>query len=445
MEKENIEKSESEKRIRALTFLYYSNQEVQKAIVTFCKNREVVPKYFEGFGKRPDLLEYESEVFSWAKKGATSLHCSEEIWKAPLEVKTGMSDEELNNLRAGWDLLIDIDSKYLDYSKILAELVIKYLNMHGVKGIGIKFSGSKGFHLIVPWKSFPKKINQVNVSDMFPEYPRILVKYLVAQTKNELVKKITELTTPNVYVKDFKASKEVIPDIIAVSPRHLFRAPYSLHEKTALAIVVLTREELKNFHPRDADPLKIQIKDFLPESEEGEASRLLLQALDWHKENNINEIEEKENQKQRSGSFTPIKLEKLSEEHFPPTIKKMLQGLADGKKRAAFILINFFRSIGMEREELEKRVYDWNSKNKPTLKTGYLKAQIEWSYRNKIVPPPNFDKDYYKGIGINPTEEELRLKNPSNYMVKKTLLSNSKTKENKKHSASKKYLKRTTY
>ena len=43
-----------------------------------------------------------------------------------------------------------------------------------------------------------------------------------------------------------------------------------------------------------------------------------------------------------------------------------------------------------------------------------------WSYRNKIVPPPNFDKDYYRGIGIIPDEEELRLKNPVTYILKKT-------------------------
>jgi hypothetical protein len=74
----------------------------------------------------------------------------------------------------------------------------------------------------------------------------------------------------------------------------------------------------------------------------------------------------------------------------------------------------------MERDELEKRVYDWNKKNAVPLKDGYIKAQILWSYRNKIVPPPNYDKDYYKGIGVIPTDEEMRLKNPVNYVVRKS-------------------------
>ena len=75
----------------------------------------------------------------------------------------------------------------------------------------------------------------------------------------------------------------------------------------------------------------------------------------------------------------------------------------------------------MDRDELEKRIYDWNNKNALPLKEGYLKAQILWSYRNKIVPPPNYDKDYYKGVGVIPTDEELRMKNPVNYVVRKTL------------------------
>ena len=93
----------------------------------------------------------------------------------------------------------------------------------------------------------------------------------------------------------------------------------------------------------------------------------------------------------------------------PGSIQKILNGLDDGRKRALFILLNLFRSVGMDKDELEKRIYLWNSKNKIPLKEGYIKSQISWSYRNKAVPPPNFDKDYYKGIGIIPTEEEIMI------------------------------------
>ncbi|MEX0932524.1 MAG: DNA primase small subunit domain-containing protein [Candidatus Pacearchaeota archaeon] len=409
-----------EERVRKLTSLYYSNPKVQETIFNFSKSREISARYFDSFGKRPDSFQYLGDIFEMVKKGTTSFHCSQEIWANPLNISTDMSKEELNELRTGWDLLIDIDSKYLDYSKVLVQQIMKVLDFHGVKNVGIKFSGSKGFHMIIPWKAFPKEINSVKTSDMFPEWPRILTHYISEKTKPLLIKEVSALTVGNKYIRDFEVTKEVMPDIILVSPRHLFRMPYSLHEKTALASIVLYLSEIENFQPKDASPLKVsEPREFTPDCKEGEARELLLQALDWHSENKPNEKEEKE--KTSKKDYKPIKIENLSDKMFPPSIQKILNGVVDGRKRALFILLNLFRSIGMEREELEKRIEDWNKKNSVPLKEGYLKAQLSWGYRNKTVLPPNFDKDYYKGIGINPTEEEMRYKNPVNYIVKKNL------------------------
>jgi DNA primase catalytic subunit len=420
------EVSFKEKRIRSLTNLYYSNPKVQKAIFDFCQNRETIPRYFEGFGKRPDSLQYPGDIFELAKKGATSFHCSEEIWSDPMKISTGLNESQLNELREGWDLLIDIDSKYIDYSKIMAKLIVKFLKFHGIKNLGLKFSGSKGFHIIVPWKSFPKEINSVKTTTMFPEWPRIITKYITINIDKDLTNKISELEKSNKYIKDFQASKEVMPDLILVSPRHLFRAPYSLHEKTALASVVLDPEKIESFELKDADPMKVDIKSFSPNSKEGEAKELLTQALDWYKQI------KPEKEEARKLEFKPIKIEKFSEDYLPPSVQKILKGVSDGKKRALFILLNLFRSIGMEKEELEKRIEEWNKKNKPPLRESYVKSQLLWSYRNKVVPPPNFDKDYYKGIGIIPTDEEIKLKNPVNYVLRK-VSNESKTKDNFKN------------
>ncbi|MEK6848685.1 MAG: hypothetical protein AABX65_03575, partial [Nanoarchaeota archaeon] len=138
------ERDLKEERVKSIAIAYYARGDVQKAIVDFCRKRETVPRYFEGFGKRPDILEYSGDVFQLAKNGATSFHCSEELWSDPLKLKTGMSEDELNGLREGFDLLLDIDSKYMDFSKIAAELLILALDFHKVKNIGVKFSGSKG-------------------------------------------------------------------------------------------------------------------------------------------------------------------------------------------------------------------------------------------------------------------------------------------------------------
>jgi len=405
-------------RIDKIKNLYYSRKDIQKAIFDFSANRETVPRYFEGFGKRPDSLQYPGDIFEMVKKGATSFHCSEEIWRDPLELSTGLNEPQLNELRTGWDLLIDIDSKYIDYSKISAEVIIEMLKFHGIKNLGIKFSGSKGFHIIIPSKAFPREVNGIPTKDMFPEWPRIVTQYISEKTKNQLIKKITELTTTNKYVMDFEAPKKVMPDLILVSPRHLFRMPYSLHEKTSMASVVVDKNKISNFQILDADPLKIKPTDYIPEVREGEASELLMQALDWYKD--IKKPEEVVYNKE----FKPIKLEKLSDANFPPCVHKILQGIGDGKKRSLFVLINLFRSIGMEKEELEKRIEEWNKKNEHPLKDGYVKTQISWSYRNKPIMPPNC-REYYEGLGVCIPDSMCNLtKNPVNYTVKKSLQMN---------------------
>ena len=428
MSGEGEEKSIKEQRIRKITHLYYSKPEIQEAIFSFSADREICPRYFEGFGKRPDSFQYPNDVFELVKKGATSFHCSEELWKDPLKIETGMPEKQLNELRKGWDLLIDIDSKYLDYSKVSAQVILNFLKFYGVKNVGIKFSGSKGFHLIVPWKALPKEINSLKTSDKFPEWARIVVQFIVEHTKKELVDKITDLTRPNRYIRDYKVSEEVMPDLILVSPRHLFRMPYSLHEKTALASIVINETELSSFQPSDADPIKVKIRNFMPNPMESEASKLFMEALDWFKTKSGGE-KARTFEGEEGRNFKPIKFEKLSESQFPPSIQKILLGVKDGKKRGLFILLNFFRYIGMEKDEIEKRLVDWNKKNSPSLMDGYVKTQLLWSFRKQPVMPPNYDKDYYKGIGVSPTTEEIQLKNPVNYMIKKNFRSLNKPKK----------------
>src|SRR3989344_7891959 len=97
---------------------YYSRRDVQKEIVEISKNREIAVNFGDkGYGKRPDVIQFENDVYELAKKGATSFHISEERWQNPLLIKTGMARKQLDDLRMGWDLLIDLDGINLDYSK----------------------------------------------------------------------------------------------------------------------------------------------------------------------------------------------------------------------------------------------------------------------------------------------------------------------------------------
>jgi len=489
------------KKIESVTRLYYSNPAVARAMLEFSKDREVSPRYFNGFGKRPDTLQYESDILELVKKGATSFHCSEELWKDPLQIETGMRPEQLNELRKGWDLLIDIDCKWFDYSKKAAQAVIAVLENNGIKNLGLKFSGSKGWHILVPWKAFPKRIGDKEVRELFPELARKVVEYIRFESE-----KIFRKNLPLTFEEDFRnielkkgrkcnicgeIAKEFILkefycdscktgeqrkllrgekkifkcpncgrllsvksstpfyecascgtnsldnpsdfsediqddlfdliglDMILVSPRHLFRMPYSLHEKTALASIVISKDEISGFKMSDANPLAVKPRKFMPDSSEGEATNLFREALDWDKARSPDNSKKNFSYSSEQKNMPPVKFENLSESQFPPSIQKILKGIKDGKKRALFILINLFRFINMERGELEKRIYDWNKKNSPPLNEGYIKMQISWSFRKQAVMPPNFDKDYYKGIGVTPTSEELAAKNPVSYMIKK--------------------------
>lgn len=512
---------EKEEKIRRITHIYYSNPRVQEALLKFSQGREVVPRYFESFGKRPDTLQYNSDIMGLVKKGATSFHASEEIWHDPLKVDSNMRPEELNELRKSWDLLIDIDSKYLDLAKVLALVVIKALEQHGVKNYSVKFSGSKGFHIIISGKAFPSELEGKKMNEMFPEWPRAICEYLMNNVRKEYnklasgvmgnietIKKATKLTEeeflasvcpkcgrpakkgnlillkcPNcsftiqrkdmkltkrklscpqdacagvlyivdekdyfkcefceglssidktetsgkykaTYTKEASKSKEYSnefeeeisgeifgsPDLVLVAPRHLFRMPYSLHEKTSLVSAVLKKEEIERFEPlKDADPLRVQIRDFLPMNFENEAERLLISALKWKKENTV---EEDIFQKKKYSNTGKIEITGVKEEMFPKPIKKLLKGLKDGRKRGLFILITFLRSLNFSAEFINQRIREWNLLNDPPLKEGYVKSQIDWHLKQrKQILPPNYDNNnFYKDLGL--LDEKPKVKNP---------------------------------
>ena len=416
--------------LASIAFIYYSRKDVQEAIFNFCKSRETIARHEDSFSKRPDTLEYPSDILQQVKKGFSSFHCSQELWEDPLKLSTELKKEDFDNLRQGWDLLIDIDSKYLDYSKICASLLIQALEFHGIKNLGVKFSGGKGMHIIVPWKAFPNEVNNIQTKNMFPEWPRIITSYLQHLITPQLIEQITRLTTKEKYVLDEEEAKKVIPDLVLVSSRHLFRAPYSLHEK-GLASVVLDKSQVSSFQPEQANPLKAYVKDFYPQARENEAKELLVSALDWFKQ--------KEKAKPKSSkNFQQVKLDKSSIV-YPPCIDLIMQGLKDGKKRAVFILINYFRSLGLDWEELEQKLESWNKLNQPELKAGYIQSQLAWNQRQKQRLPPNCSGDWYKGIAVcSPDNLCSKIKNPVNYSVIRSRKLNSQDKTNKDKKTTKK-------
>lgn len=159
---------------------FYTNKDIQREIIKTAESREFAVSFGgKGYGKRPDVAEFPQDLVQFAHKGATSFHVSEERWDNPLLLKTNMSQKEKDDLRIGWDLVLDIDSPYWPISKLTAWLLIEALKDHKIKSISVKFSGNKGFHIGVPFEAFPKQVGTTIVAKAFPDMARSVASYLL--------------------------------------------------------------------------------------------------------------------------------------------------------------------------------------------------------------------------------------------------------------------------
>ena len=478
---------------------YYKREDVQKAMVEHAQNKELGVRYGEGFGKRPDVLMYPQDILELAKQGVTSFHVSEEVWENPLNLNSDMNRREQDELRIGWDLVLDIDCPDWEISKLTTYLFIKALKDNGIKEISCKFSGNKGFHIGVPFEVFPKEVVGKKTKDIFPEGPKKVAQYLlntittryvqvkdnkvffdndyafslselkekfgeqkflinrctscqkeIKKIKEEVIEFIcpkceekiagdkeflkcekcsvlmnkmehTKSSCPcgsNEYNSIFDPLSIIEVDTILISSRHLYRMPYSLHEKSGLASLPIIPEQVMNFEKSMAHPDKIIVSGikFLDRNVLEESARMLLvNALDF-------EVKIEEDRDYGSEvKFEELKIESpIKEEFFPPCIKKVLDsGLEDGKKRAIFILSNFLGKIGWDKKKIESYLLKWNKeKNSGNLRDNYIVSQMK-SFTAAAKLPPNCDNEaYYTGIGICfPDTLCKKIKNPVNYTL----------------------------
>ena len=87
---------------------YYSQDFVAETIAQASRDREAVGVFTDGkYEKRPGILQYSSDVIGMAKRGITSIHLSAEHWTYPMQ----LDPENYDELRKGFDIILDIDSK----------------------------------------------------------------------------------------------------------------------------------------------------------------------------------------------------------------------------------------------------------------------------------------------------------------------------------------------
>jgi len=425
-----------------VTLSHYKRKEIQEEIINSSKNKEVIARYNEKFGNRPDTLSYTKDILELAKRGATSFHVSEEIWQNPLALNPNLKKAELDKMRIGWDLVLDIDCGFFEYSKIAAELTIKALEYNNIKSISCKFSGNKGFHIGVPFEAFPENISNKKAKEMFPDAARRIAFYIKKLIKkslgNEIMQfekndfsKIIEKTKENPNkIRYFEKNEfqDDIPklnaepflniDTILISSRHLYRMPYSLHEKSGLVSIPIDPKKVSEFEKEDAKPENIRLSKFrfLDKDNvvEGEAKQLITQAFDF----TLNEEEIKIETKKEY----EIPQSAINENLFPPCIKLILNGIKDGRKRSIFILLNFLTSVGWNYDDIEKLLKEWNKKNEVPLREVYLTGQIRHhkQSKKKILPPNCNNQMYMVDIGVcKPDNLCSKIKNPVSYSIRK--------------------------
>ena len=320
---------------------YYSRQDIQKALLEIAENREVVPTLMSGgFGIRPNAVFYEKDVEQLAKQGAVSFHCSVERWSNPLLLKTEMRKNEFDELRIGWDLILDIDChRGLKEASTAAKIFVEALEQFDIKGYSIKFSGSRGFHIGVPFESFPEEIMYVShVEKDFPRIPKIIIEYLKYFTAKDLRAAFNE-----------NPEKVLTLDSAIIAARHLFRMPYSLHPTTWLSSIPLSKDELENFDKERAKAQNVKVeKKFLDTANvvENEAVELLQSAIFWAQK------EAKEKIRIGTEEFK-VPETAIGPEFWPPCMHNILTGLEDGRKRSVFALTTFLHNIGWKKEEIQ--------------------------------------------------------------------------------------------
>lgn len=407
---------------------HYKRDDIQQAILHNAQNREVAIKFGERFGERPDMLSHPGDVLELAKQGATSFHASEEIWSNPLHLSPSMRRKELDEMRTGWDLLLDIDCPFLEYSHAAADLLIQALKHNGINSVSVKFSGNHGFHIGVPFLAFPENVHGTDTRLLFPEGPRRIAGYLREMIREPLAGRILEIDQlPKMLEKTGKSFSDVVKnnlfdpfsilalDTVLISSRHLYRMPYCFNEKSGLISIVL--DDIRKFDVGNSKPDNIVLSKsvFLDtkNSERGEAKKLIVQAFDF--------LPEKEEKETVLREVKPVE-GAIPQDLFPPCIHNILKGMEDGRKRSVFILMNFLTTVGWGYDEIDTFLHDWNKKNPEPLREQSIVGQLRYSkqMKKRVLPPNCANRMYYVDMGVcKPDNFCQRIRNPANYSILK--------------------------
>ena len=440
-----------------VTLSYYKRSEVREAMAAQCRNKEVAVKYGTGFGKRPEIIIYDSDVLSFAQKKATSFHVSEETWSNPSQLHTGMRRSELDDLRIGWDLVLDIDFPVWEATKKITHALIQELKTQNLpeEAITVKFSGNKGFHICVPFEAFPdtyidSEDNEVLTSDLFPDGVKRIVQYLVHRVdgpennyslSEELFKLPAVKNNPDLFITVDESTGEQVTTSVSGNEFVCSKCEFSTRLDDDYATcekcgAIMQRIDQPTTTVSKRRKVGLEIDTMLVSSRHmyrlvyslHEKSGLasipvpIDEVLAFNKQQaNPGNVQPTNNFLERdvprgcakgllynAMAFRPPNEperkdfedvqwsgEAAPEELFPPAIKEMLAGMRDGRKRALFVLTNFLTCVGWSYEMIESRLRKWNKEMEDPLRENDIISHLRYHKRKEPILPPNFDNDMY--------------------------------------------------
>lgn len=425
-----------------VTLSYYKRQDIREAMAAQCRGKEAAVKFTDRFGKRPDMVVYDSDILSFAQKRATSFHVSEETWTNPMQLSTGMRRQELDDLRTGWDLVLDVDFPVWEATKRISFALVEQLRKEGIpdEAITVKFSGNKGFHIAVPFEAFPETYEGEDASaltsDLFPDGVKNIVEYLVHQIdgpgngfalSERLVSELGfERLKDELCVVDADTGKKLAGESVAgqefvcsacdhreradaeylscakcgaLMVRPAFTSPHQSarkRQKVDLAIdtmLVSSRHMYRlvySLHEKSGlASIPVPLDDILSFDKKAANPDNVSVDIPFLSRN----VPEgcARGLLQRALQFQPPDFEEKKdfsevewvgdaapEEFFPPPIKRMLGELRDGRKRALFVLTNFLRSVGWSYEMIEARLREWNDAQPDPLRETELEGHLRY-------------------------------------------------------------------
>ncbi len=248
-------------------------------------------------------------------------------------------------------LHFDFDGTDLDLVKKETEKFIKHLNHNydiSYEQIEIYFSGSKGFHISIPFKLFCNPINPS--ADFYKIYKSLAV----------------EITQGFDFI-----------DSSIYESRRLFRLPNSINKKSSLYKIQLSQMELRDM---SIDQIKEMAKTKRKLPKNSDQTELL-----------VNPKLELLFNKFNFGSISALQGSKINNSNYLQ-FDEILQGVTEGNRNnSALKVIGLFISKGFDKNLTYSMLKLWNANNFPPLDDEELRALVSKSFDrySKNIPNAN--------------------------------------------------------